>query len=140
MDLTPAIPPDRAILVPAERRAAVLAVIRQAHSTLLLSLFRCNDKEIFGELKAAVDRGVDVEVLVTSRAKGGKKKLRKLWQRLQDTGATVSAYNDPVVKYHAKYQGRREARRRIGRSLAALERSAARPAQRTIRTSGGHPR
>jgi len=103
MDLTPAIPPDRAILVPAERRAAVLAVIRQAHSTLLLSLFRCNDKEIFGELKAAVDRGVDVEVLVTSRAKGGKKKLRKLWQRLQDTGATVSAYNDPVVKYHAKY-------------------------------------
>ena len=61
---------------------------------LLLSLFRCNDKEIFRELKAAVDRGVDVEVLVTSRAKGGKKKLRKLWQRLQDTGATVAAYNE----------------------------------------------
>jgi len=103
MDPTPAVPPDRAILVPAERRAAVLSVIREARSTLLLSLFRCNDKEIFRELKAAVDRGVDVKVLVTSRAKGGKKKLRKLWQRLQDTGATVSTYNDPVVKYHAKY-------------------------------------
>jgi phosphatidylserine/phosphatidylglycerophosphate/cardiolipin synthase-like enzyme len=70
MDLTPILPPDRAILVPLERRAAVLDVIRQARSTLLLSLFRCNDKEIFRELKAAVDRGVDVEVLVTSRAKG----------------------------------------------------------------------
>jgi len=96
-------PPDRAILEPAERRAAVLDVIRHARSTLLLSLFRCNDKEIFRELKAAVGRGVAVTVLVTSRAKGGKKKLRKLWQRLEDTGATVSAYNDPVVKYHAKY-------------------------------------
>jgi phosphatidylserine/phosphatidylglycerophosphate/cardiolipin synthase-like enzyme len=66
-------------------------------------LFRCNDREILRELKDAVERGVDVEVLVTSRAKGGKKKLRKLWQRLEDTGASVYAYNDPVVKYHAKY-------------------------------------
>ncbi|MGC4081918.1 MAG: phospholipase D-like domain-containing protein [Vicinamibacterales bacterium] len=77
--------------------------IRHARTRLSLSLFRCNDKGIFRELAAAVDRGVDVEVLVTSRAKGGKKKLRKLWQRLEETGATVSAYNDPVVKYHAKY-------------------------------------
>ena len=69
----------------------------------MLSLFRCNDKSIFRELRAAVERGVDVEVLVTSRAKGGKKKRRKLWQRLEATGATVYAYNDPVVKYHAKY-------------------------------------
>jgi phosphatidylserine/phosphatidylglycerophosphate/cardiolipin synthase-like enzyme len=97
------IPTDRVILDPAERRAALLEVIRRARTHLLLSLFRCNDKEIFRELRAAVERGVDVEVLVTSRAKGGKKKLRKLWQRLEDTGATVSAYNDPVVKYHAKY-------------------------------------
>src|SRR5829696_999932 len=85
------------------RRGAVLDVFRQARAHLWLSLFRCNDKEVFRELKAAVGRGVDVEVLVTSRAKGGKKKLRKLWRRLEDTGATVHAYNDPVVKYHAKY-------------------------------------
>jgi cardiolipin synthase len=97
------VPPDRVVLAPADRRAAVLDVIRQAHSRLSLSLFRCNDKEIFKELKAAVNRGVDVEVLVTSRAKGGKKKLRKLWQLLEGTGATVHAYTDPVVKYHAKY-------------------------------------
>jgi phosphatidylserine/phosphatidylglycerophosphate/cardiolipin synthase-like enzyme len=103
MDTKAIVQPDRVIVAPAERRAAVLEVIRQARSHLLLSLFRCNDKEIFRELAAAVDRGVDVEVLVTSRAKGGKKKLRKLWQRLENTGASVYAYNDPVVKYHAKY-------------------------------------
>jgi phosphatidylserine/phosphatidylglycerophosphate/cardiolipin synthase-like enzyme len=97
------VPADRVILVPDERREAVLDLIRGARSHLALSLFRCNDKRIFRELKAACERGVDVEVLVTSRAKGGKKKLRKLWQRLEATGAAVHAYNDPVVKYHAKY-------------------------------------
>ena len=97
------LPPDRVVLNVDERRAAVIDVIRHARSRLSLSLFRCNDKEIFRELRAAVGRGVDVEVVVTSRAKGGKKALRKLWQRLEDTGATVYAYNDPVVKYHAKY-------------------------------------
>jgi cardiolipin synthase A/B len=98
-----ALPPDRLFLAPAERRAVIIDLIRQARSHLSLSLFRCNDKEIFRELRAAVGRGVDVDVLVTSRAKGGKKKLRKLWRRLEETGATVHAYNDPVVKYHAKY-------------------------------------
>jgi cardiolipin synthase len=96
-------PADRIVLEPAERRALVVDVIRRAQSRLSLSLFRCNDKEIFRELTVAVDRGVDVEVLVTSRAKGGKVKLRKLWDRLEATGATVYAYTDPVVKYHAKY-------------------------------------
>jgi phosphatidylserine/phosphatidylglycerophosphate/cardiolipin synthase-like enzyme len=55
------------------------------------------------ELAAAVRRGVAVEGLVTSRAKGGKKKLAKLWSKLEQTGAALNAYTDPVVKYHAKY-------------------------------------
>jgi phosphatidylserine/phosphatidylglycerophosphate/cardiolipin synthase-like enzyme len=97
------VPPDRIITTPAARRAAVLDMIHGAQSQITLSLFRCNDKAVFGELAAAVDRGVDVQVLVTSRAKGGKKKRRKLWSRLEDTGAIVYAYTDPVVKYHAKY-------------------------------------
>ena len=58
---------------------------------------------MFDELKAAVDRGVAVEVLVTSRAKGGRKKMAKLWRALEDTGASLHSYTDPVVKYHAKY-------------------------------------
>src|SRR4249919_3914649 len=95
--------PDRLVVSVDERRAAVLDVIRQASRRITLSLFRCNDSAVFGELKAAVDRGVDVEVLVTSRAKGGKKKMAKLWRALEETGATLHAYTDPVVKYHPKY-------------------------------------
>jgi phosphatidylserine/phosphatidylglycerophosphate/cardiolipin synthase-like enzyme len=81
----------------------VLDVIRQARQRITLSLFRCNDDQVFAELAAAVRRGVAVEALVTSRAKGGKKKLAKLWSTLERTGAAVKPYTDPVVKYHAKY-------------------------------------
>ena len=96
-------PPDRVITSPGDRREAVLDVIRHARTRIGLSLFRCNDKEIFAELRRAVARGVAVEVLVTSRAKGGKKKLRKLWSALEATGAAIHPYTDSVVKYHAKY-------------------------------------
>ena len=95
--------PDRIVTAPAARREAVLEAIHGAESRITLSLFRCTDKAVFGELAAAVDRGVDVQVLVTTRAKGGKKKLKKLWKRLEDTRASIVPYTDPVVKYHAKY-------------------------------------
>jgi cardiolipin synthase len=95
--------PDRLIVSVDERRPALLDVIRHARRRITLSLFRCNDAAVFEELKAAVDRGVAVEVLVTSRAKGGRKKMAKLWRALEATGAALHAYTDPVVKYHAKY-------------------------------------
>src|SRR5690242_4766992 len=94
---------DRLVSGGEERRAAVIDLIRSARRTITLSLFRCNDQAIFDELAAATARGVAVAVLVTSRAKGGKKKLEKLWRALTETGAALHAYNDPVVKYHAKY-------------------------------------
>ena len=97
------LPADRIVTVPSDRRAAVLDTIHGAKQRITLSLFRCSDKEIFAALADAVDRGVDVQVIVTSRAKGGKQKLRKLWRRLEDTAVSLHAYTDPVVKYHAKY-------------------------------------
>ncbi|MCU1383798.1 MAG: hypothetical protein JWL71_2495 [Acidobacteria bacterium] len=99
----PAMPPDRLIVATEDRRPALIDVIRAARRRITLSLFRCNDEEVFEEMTAAVARGVLVEVLVTSRAKGGKKKMAKLWRDLKDTGAALYAYTDPVVKYHAKY-------------------------------------
>jgi phosphatidylserine/phosphatidylglycerophosphate/cardiolipin synthase-like enzyme len=96
-------PPDRLIVSVDDRRPALLEVIGQARRRITLSLFRCNDAAVFQALKAAVDRGVEVEVLVTSRAKGGKKKMAKLWRALEETGATLHSYTDPVVKYHPKY-------------------------------------
>jgi phosphatidylserine/phosphatidylglycerophosphate/cardiolipin synthase-like enzyme len=96
-------PPDRLVSAIEDRRPILLDVIRHAQSRLTLSLFRCNDQEIIEELAAAAARGVLVEVLVTSRAKGGRKRKQKLWRALERTGASVRAYTDPVVKYHAKY-------------------------------------
>ena len=96
-------PPDRLIVSVDDRRPALLDVIRQARSRITLSLFRCNDAAVFEELTAAVARGVAVEVLVTSRAKGGEKKMAKLWRALDQTGASLHSYTDPVVKYHPKY-------------------------------------
>ena len=97
------LPATRVITSVVDRRDTILDVIRHAEREVCVSLFRCNDAETFEELGRAVKRGVAVNALITSRAKGGQKKLKKLWHALHDTGATISAHTDAVVKYHAKY-------------------------------------
>jgi phosphatidylserine/phosphatidylglycerophosphate/cardiolipin synthase-like enzyme len=96
-------PPDRVVTDVHQRRSTILDVIGGARHELMLSLFRCKDREVFAALTQAVTRGVAVHVLVTARAKGDRKKLDRLHQSLNETGAIVSTYHDPVVKYHAKY-------------------------------------
>ena len=81
----------------------MLNVISNAKQRLVLSLFRCDDYGILDALAAALDRGVAVEAILTKRAKGGRKPLKKLWEALEEMGALVHWYADPVVKYHAKY-------------------------------------
>jgi cardiolipin synthase len=93
---------DRIFIDPAERRQAMLDVIDSARSRLVLSLFRCNDFGVLDALASSLERGVKVEAILTKRAKG-KKRLRKLWEALEEIGAVVHRYGDPVVKYHAKY-------------------------------------
>jgi len=94
---------ERLVLAPAERLEAVLEVIAGAQRHLRLSLFRCDDFHVLDALVEALRRGVRVEVLLTGRAKGGRKRLQELWALLESTGATLHRYADPVVKYHAKY-------------------------------------
>jgi len=96
-------PADRIITAPGDRREAILEVVRGARRQLSVSLFRCNDESVFEELAAAVGRGVSVDILTTGRAKGGRKKLQKMRDALERTGANIHTYPDPVVKYHAKY-------------------------------------
>ena len=86
-----------------QRLPALLDAISGARRHITLSLFRCNEHAIILELARATARGVAVDVLVTARVKGGEKKLKKLSAALEETGATVRRYTDPVVKYHAKY-------------------------------------
>jgi cardiolipin synthase A/B len=91
------------VLAPAERKTALLGVIGAARRRLILSLFRCDDLSVLDALAAALERGCQVEAILTKRAKGGKKRLKKLWGALEEMGAVVTRYADPVVKYHAKY-------------------------------------
>ena len=78
-------------------------MIGAAKRRLVLSLFRCDDFEVLDALASALERGVAVHALLTKRAKGGKKGLKKLWEALEEMGAVVNWFADPVVKYHAKY-------------------------------------
>lgn len=94
---------ERLVLDPVERKAALLSVIGAAKRRLILSLFRCDDFSVLDALAAALERGCEVEAVLTKRAKGGKKRLKKLWSALEEMGAVVTRYADPVVKYHAKY-------------------------------------
>jgi phosphatidylserine/phosphatidylglycerophosphate/cardiolipin synthase-like enzyme len=96
-------PADTIIVAPKQRRDAVLRVIRSARTRLILSVFRCDDLEVLDALAEALRRGVRVEVLITGRAKGWQERLERLWVLLEDMGATLHRYPDPVVKYHAKY-------------------------------------
>ena len=100
---SPARVTERLILDPGERKAALLGVIGAAKRRLILSLFRCDDFSVLDALAAALERGCEVEAVLTKRAKGGKKRLKKLWGALEEMGAVVTRYADPVVKYHAKY-------------------------------------
>ena len=94
---------DRVVTASSDRRDVIVQTMAQARERLALSLYRCNDTAIFDGLKQARERGVQVDVLVTSRSGGSKKRLRKLWRALEETGVTLHAHTDPVVKYHAKY-------------------------------------
>src|SRR5262249_57699730 len=89
--------PDRLITDVDERRPALVDVIRRARRQITLSLFRCNDDQVLEELAAATARGVVVDVLVTSRAKGGKKKIEKLWQPLHKTAPTLRPSTHPAL-------------------------------------------
>lgn len=94
---------DLVVIEPAERRAAVLRVIRSARRRLGLTIFRCNDHEVMAEVAAAVDRGVEVDVLLTRRARGWRRRLDQLRDTLERMGARVTRHGARATKHHAKY-------------------------------------
>lgn len=94
---------DRVVIEPAERRAAVLRVIRGAKRRLALTVFRCNDAEVLDAVGAAVRRGVEVDVLLTRRARGWRRRLDRLHQRLKAMGVRVTRHGARSTMHHAKY-------------------------------------
>jgi cardiolipin synthase len=94
---------DRVVIEPAERRAAVLRVIRGARRRLGLTIFRCNDPAVLDEVRAAVARGVEVDVLLTRRASGWRRRLDRVRALLEHMGARVTPHGSRATKHHAKY-------------------------------------
>lgn len=95
--------PERVVFEPSDRRRAIIRVIESARKRLALSVYRLDDGAVWSALVAAVRRDVTVEVLVTPRAKGGRRKLDDLVDRMEQKGFSVRRYREPTVKYHAKY-------------------------------------
>jgi phosphatidylserine/phosphatidylglycerophosphate/cardiolipin synthase-like enzyme len=94
---------DRVVVDPAERRALVLQVIRRARRRLALTIFRCNDADVLDAVATAVARGVEVDVLLTRRARGWRQRLDRLQLRLERMGARVTRHGARATKHHAKY-------------------------------------
>jgi cardiolipin synthase A/B len=94
---------ERVVFSPDERCETILKVIGSAKERLILSVFRCDDFRVLDALADALRRDVQVDVLLTGRARGWQKRLHRLWPVLESMGARLHQYADPVVKYHAKY-------------------------------------
>lgn len=91
------------IVQPEAGLAPVLRAINRARQTLDVAIFRVDRKEIGKALAAAVQRGVRVRVLVANTNRGGEGRLRKLEQRLLDSGVTVTRTGTDFIRYHGKY-------------------------------------
>jgi cardiolipin synthase A/B len=94
---------ERVVFAPDERVETILSVIGSAKERVILSVFRCDDFRVLDALADALRRNVEVDVLLTGRARGWQKQLHQLWPVLESMGARLHQYADPVVKYHAKY-------------------------------------
>lgn len=94
---------DAVVIEPADRRAAVIDVVRGARRRLGLTIFRCNDEGVLAEIAAAIRRGVEVDVLLTRRARGWRRRLDRLKVRLERMGARVTRHGERTTKHHAKY-------------------------------------
>jgi phosphatidylserine/phosphatidylglycerophosphate/cardiolipin synthase-like enzyme len=90
------------IVQPRDGWTELLSAIRQAKKEIDLVIFRFDRPDIAKALDAAIKRGVVVRTLVAHTNRGGEKNLRKLEQRLLETGAIVARTGDEFARYHGK--------------------------------------
>jgi phosphatidylserine/phosphatidylglycerophosphate/cardiolipin synthase-like enzyme len=90
------------IVQPRDGWSEFVSAIRQAKKEIDLVIFRFDRPDIAKALDAAIKRGVVVRTLVAHTNRGGEKNLRKLEQRLLETGAIVARTGDEFVRYHGK--------------------------------------
>jgi len=102
ISLAVALPIMKLIVQPRDGWSEFLSAIRQAKREIDLVIFRFDRPDVAKALDVAIKRGVVVRTLVAHTNRGGEKNLRKLEQRLLETGAIVSRTGDEFVRYHGK--------------------------------------
>jgi phosphatidylserine/phosphatidylglycerophosphate/cardiolipin synthase-like enzyme len=90
------------LVQPRDGWSEFLSAIRQAKKEIDLVIFRFDRPDIADALDHAIKRGVVVHALVAHTNRGGEKNLRKLEQRLLESGALVARTGDEFVRYHGK--------------------------------------
>jgi phosphatidylserine/phosphatidylglycerophosphate/cardiolipin synthase-like enzyme len=91
------------IVEPGDGVAPLLAAIKSAKRTVEIAIFRFDRADIEKALKAAVERGVKVTVLIASANRGGEQRLRRLESRCLAAGITVTRTADDLARYHDKF-------------------------------------
>ncbi|HEV3216705.1 MAG TPA: phospholipase D-like domain-containing protein [Vicinamibacterales bacterium] len=90
------------LVQPRDGITPIINAIKKAKSSVELTIFRFDMKELQKALEQAVARGVKVHALIAHQAAGEGKKLRKLELELLNSGVTVSRSSDDLVRYHDK--------------------------------------
>jgi phosphatidylserine/phosphatidylglycerophosphate/cardiolipin synthase-like enzyme len=90
------------IIQPDDGIAPVIKAVRRARRSIDITIFRFDRLELEKELEAAVGRGVTVRALIAHTNKGGERILRKLEQRLLQSGVIVARTADDLPRYHGK--------------------------------------
>src|SRR5215831_10205995 len=83
--------------------APLLAAIKKAKTSIEITIFRMDRRDIEDALEAAARRGVKVTALVAYANRGGQKQLRNLEMRLLQSGIIVARTGDDLVRYHDKF-------------------------------------
>ena len=91
------------IIQPDAGMVPVVRALRGARHRIDIAIFRIDREDIEKALAAAVQRGVRVRVLVAHTNSGGEPRLRKLEQRLLESGVMVARTGEDFVRYHGKY-------------------------------------
>lgn len=90
------------IIQPDDGLKPLLKAIKRATRSVDIVIFRFDALELETALELAVGRGVTVRALIAHTNRGGEMKLRKLEQRLLDSGVTVARTADNLPRYHGK--------------------------------------
>jgi phosphatidylserine/phosphatidylglycerophosphate/cardiolipin synthase-like enzyme len=91
------------IVEPGDGVGPLLAAIKSAKTSVEIAIFRFDRADIEKALKAAVERGVKVTVLIASANRGGEQRLRRLESRCLAAGIIVARTGDDLTRYHNKY-------------------------------------